>query len=215
MRFLYSLLLIAAPMANAVAGCTKDTSSARPRTLFSNMHVAALHFDENGGSANMNGQTQPVIEARIAIAFCRWPSYTLSAIGGSHVTSPTTSYLASGSQTFHPPLHADWGGFELQKRWRDSSIFHPMVSIAFGGLTTSYQYAHRETSGSVEYRTEGESTAAYLAPSAGVEVSLFKYMTSYLLLGLRRAGELDTPAVQRGGFNGQYVAFGFGFGKFR
>ncbi|HVE36131.1 MAG TPA: hypothetical protein VNC18_21365 [Gemmatimonadaceae bacterium] len=219
MRLLCSLLLLAAPLANAVAGCKKDTLSTgpapAPRTLFSSMRVAALHLDENGGSAIMNGRSQQIIEARIAIAFCRWPSYTLSAIGGSHMDSPTTSYLASGSETFHPGLHADWGGFELQKRWRDSSILHPMVSVAFGGLTTSYQYTHRETSGAVEYRTEGESTATYFAPAAGVEVSLFKYMTSYLLLGVRQVGALDTPAVERGGFNGQYVAFGFGFGKFR
>jgi hypothetical protein len=32
---------------------------------------------------------------------------------------------------------------------------------------------------------------------------------------VRRVGALDTPAVERGGFDGQYVALGFGFGKFR
>jgi len=40
-------------------------------------------------------------------------------------------------------------------------------------------------------------------------------VTSYLLLGFRKVGTLQTPAVEAGGFDGQYVALGFGFGKFR
>ncbi|HEY6828793.1 MAG TPA: hypothetical protein VI259_18160 [Gemmatimonadaceae bacterium] len=215
MKVLASLLLLATPLAVAAAGCQKDTSNAGPRTLFSKTHIAALHFDENGGSANMNGQSAPILEARLAIALCRWPSYTAAIVAGTHMDTPSTTYLASGSQTYHPPLFGDWAGIELQKRWRDSSIFHPMVSIGVGELTTAYHYTYRDASGAIEYRTEGTSGATYFAPSAGVEVSLFKYVTSYLLLGIRKVGTLQTPATEAGGFDGQYVAFGFGFGKFR
>ena len=215
MRVLASLLLLTCPLGVAAAGCTKDTSTAGPRTLFSKMHIAALHFDETGGSANMNGQPSPILEARLAIALCRWPSYTAAFVAGTHMDSPTTAYLASGSQTYHPPLFGEWAGIEIQKRWRDSSIFHPMVSIGVGELTASYNYTRRDASGVVEYRTEGSSGATYFTPSAGVEVSLFKYVTTYLLLGVRKVGSLQTPALDAGGFDGQYVAFGFGFGKFR
>jgi len=215
MRVLAPLLLLATPLAVATAGCTRDTSNTGPRTLFPKMHIAALHFDETGGSANMNGQSAPILEVRIAIALCRWPSYTMAFVAGTHMDTPSTTYLASGSQTYHPPLLGEWSGIEVQKRWRDSSIFHPMVSVGVGELTTSYNYTHRDASGVVEYRTEGSSGATYFTPSAGVEVSLFKYVTSYLLVGVRKVGTLQTPAIQAGGFDGQYVAFGFGFGKFR
>ncbi len=215
MRVLCSLLLLAAPLASSVAACTKDTSATASRTLFSNLRIAALHFDETGGSAIRNGESTGILEARIAIAFCRWASYTAAFVSGTHRNPPTTSYVASGSQTYHPPLYADWTGVELQKRWRDSSIFHPMVSVGVGQLRTLYHYSHRDASGNIEYRTEGASDATYFAPSVGVEASLFKYMTSYLLLGVRKVGALDTPAVEAGGFDGEYLAFGFAVGKFR
>jgi hypothetical protein len=215
MRLLCSLLLVAAPLASAAAGCTKDTTKATPRTLFGKLPFAAIHIDETGGTAIMNGESQAVLEGRLAVAFCRWPSYTVSLVGGSHVAYPTTSYVASAGPSFHPELFARWSGVELQKRWRDSSIFHPMVSLAVGQLTTSYDYSYRSTNGAWEYREEGASSATYFTPAFGVEISLFNHVTTYLLVGARRVGTLETPGLERGGFDGQYVAFGFGFGKFR
>lgn len=215
MRFLCSLLLAATPLASAAAGCAKDTTQA-PRTLFRNLHLAALHIDENGGSAVMNGKSEPVLELRLAAALCRWPSYTVAVVGGSHMADPTTTYSAAGSESYHPRLYASWSGVELQKRWRDSSIIHPMISLAVGRLRTSYEYSvHRIATDSMEYHTEGAASATYFMPAAGVEMSLFKHVTTYLLLGARKVGTLETPALERGGFDGQYVAFGFGFGKFR
>jgi len=216
MRLFYSLLLVAAPLASAAAGCTKDTAQAAARTFFGNLHLAALHVDENGGSAIMNGKSEPVFELRLALAPCRWPSYTMSIVGGSHVANPATSYIASGSPGYHPRLNASWSGVELQKRWRDSSMLHPMISFAVGRLRTAYKYSvHRIATDSMEYHTEGAASATYFTPAAGVEMSLFKHVTTYLLVGARKVATLETPALERGGFDGQYVAFGFGFGKFR
>lgn len=216
MRLLASLLLLAAPVASAAAGCTKDTTKTASRTVFGTLPVAALHIDAAGGTASINGESHTISEGRLAIAFCRWPSYTVSLVRGSNGDIMTTDYIAAGSQTFHPDLFTRWSGVELQKRWRDSSIFHPMVSLAVGRLSTVYWYSHRATSDGIwEHREEGASSARYFAPAAGVEMSLFKYMTSYLLVGFRHVGTLDTPGVARDGFDGQYFNLGFAFGKFR
>jgi hypothetical protein len=215
MRLLCSLLLVAAPLASAAAGCTKDTTQAA-RTLFRNLHLAALHVDENGGTAVMNGKSEPVLELRLAVAICRWPSYTMAVVGGSHMADPTTTYIASGSESYHPRLYASWSGVELQRRWRDSSIIHPMISLAVGRLRTAYEYSvHRIATDSMEYHKEGAASATYFTPAAGIEMSLFKHITTYLIVGARKVGTLETPALERGGFDGHYVAFGFGFGKFR
>jgi hypothetical protein len=215
MRRLYSFLLVAVPLASAAAGCTKDTTQGA-RTLFRNLHLAALHVDENGGSAIMNGKSEPVLELHLAVALCRWPSYTVAVAGGSHMADPTTTYIASGSESYHPRLRASWSGIEFQKRWRDSSIVHPMISLAVGGLRTAYEYSvHHIATDSLENRREGAAAATYFTPAAGIEMSLFKHVTTYLLVGARKVGTLETPALERGGFDGQYVAFGFGFGKFR
>ena len=215
MRLLYSTLLAALPLASATAGCTKDSTRAAPTTLFGRLPIAALHLDAAGGSAMVGGESRSIVSSRLAIAFCRWPSYSVAAVGGSHATYPTTDYIASGSQSYHPELYANWSAIELQKRWRDSSIVRPTISVAYGEMSTEYRYSHRLASGTWEDRQEGASSATYLASAVGVEVSLFKYMTSYLLVGARKVGALNTPGVGRGDFDGRYVTFGFGFGKFR
>jgi hypothetical protein len=215
MRLLPSLLLIAVPLATAAAGCT-DSTTAAERTLFGRMKLRAVHFDVAGGAAQFNGDTHPLTEGKLAIAFCRWPSYTAALVGGSNADFMRTSYIAPGSQNFHPNLYATWAGFEIQKRWRDSSIFHPLVSLAIGQFATGYRYAFSETASSNwEDREEGAATATYFAPAVGVEMSLFKYMSGYMLVGARKVGALDTPALERGGFDGQYVTLGFAVGKLR
>jgi hypothetical protein len=104
----------------------------------------------------------------------------------------------------------DQSGYELARRWRNHDIFHPMVSVEVGSIHGEYSYML----GGIAVDT-GASRANYVTPSAGAEVSLFKYMTVYLTMGYRFVGAIKTPGITGAGLSGMYEQFGFGFGKFR
>lgn len=197
-----------------LASCSADTTTAKqPRTLLGKLPIAALHIDETAGTAPVNGESSNLIEVRFSFAHCRLPSITLTAMAHVHVTPQLTTYSV-GSNGFHPKLSVEGSGWELAKRWRDSSIFHPMLALGVGSLTARYSYYLTNSSGSSIYKDERSSTT-YYTPSIGIEASLFRYVSLYTLIGSRFAGDVNLPGVNPGAFNGQYVVAGMGFGKFR
>lgn len=207
-----AVILIAAPSL-ARGDCTRDTTRSEPRTLFGRLGVAALHVDEGGSNAKLNGQNASLMEGRLAFAHCRWPSVTFAIVGGVTASPRQTTYVAPGSTNFRPELHLTYSGLEVTRRWRDSSIFHPMLALSAGTAATFYPYRHRLADGTWETRTDEVSRAAYVAPAAGVEAALFKHLTVFLQFGGRLVGEVTTPDA--GDLSGAYAAFGFGVGKFR
>lgn len=206
-----ALTIVAARTSVSTAECKPDTAANQNRTLFSN--VAALHFDEAGGSITINGRSSSTIGAELAIAVCRWPGYSFSIGGESLAEAIETGYIAPGSTTFHPDLSLDFASVALTRRWRNSEIVHPMVSVRVGSVTAEYRYFHR-VDGLTETHIDGKSTATFVAPMVGAEVALFKYMTLYGGAGMRMVGRLQTPELNNG-LSGAYAIFRLGFGKFR
>jgi hypothetical protein len=116
------------------------------------------------------------------------------------------------------PRYAQLGssGYEIQRRWRDSSVFHPIVGFGIGSAKArNYIYTQATTTsyGRYQYTEEGRST--YYEPSVGLEASLFKYVTMYAIVGSRFGGNMNIPGLGPGDLSGKYSIVGFGFGKFR
>jgi hypothetical protein len=105
--------------------------------------------------------------------------------------------------------------WEIEKRWRDSSIFHPMITLGIGTVKAEYLYTHRRADGTWDHVIETPGAASVYPLALGLEASVFKYVSIYTLMGVRRAGNLSLIGVEPGGFSGGYTTIGMGFGKFR
>jgi hypothetical protein len=208
------IVLVALPM-KAYAGCAHDTTAREPRTLFQSVGVAAFHLDNAAGEAPIAGKSAQVVEFKIGIALCRWPTLTVSAVGSGSILFDAPGYTAPGSNGFHPDLVIESNGIEVQRRWRDSSIFHPMLSIATGSIHAEYRYSRRDASGAWQPQVDGASSGRYFMPAIGMEASLFKYLTMYGNVGARFTTLTGTPGLARGALNGPFAVLGFAFGKFR
>jgi hypothetical protein len=202
--------LIAVAASTSAAECKSDTSTNRNRTLFSG--ISAFHVDEIGSSVRVNGQDRSTLGGEFALALCRWPAYTFGFGGGGTIESIETSYIAPGSTNFHPSLAVSEGWISVTRRWRLSDIVHPMASVRIGQITSNYPYYHR-VDGISERHVDGSSSAMLVSPMAGVEVSLFKYVTAYLNAGPRIMGQLKTPGATTG--SDFFASFGMAFGKMR
>lgn len=218
MRFVSSSLLalglISAPLYRIHAGCRADSSATTPRTLADAAHIAAFHVDEGGGSARVNGVGRDLMEMRIGVALCWWPDLTLMAVNGMHMEGITTTYVSPRADGFHPALWVSSDGFEVQRRWRGNSIFHPMASLGMGTLHTQYHGGYSQD-GAWAAVDESERSTRYYTPAIGLEASLFTYVTVYGLFGSRFAGTTGQPGLQPHAFNGAYSTVMVALGKFR
>jgi hypothetical protein len=195
-----------------VAECKPDTSTKRNRTLFSG--ITAFHFDYFGSSISVNdNKSASMFGGELALALCRWPAYTIGLGGDLLMDVVETSYIAPGSPDFHPSLSLSSSSVSLTRRWRNADIVHPLVSLRAGSVDAQYSYYHT-VAGRTELHVDGASSAPFIAPMAGVEISLFKYMTIYLTAGDRIVGSLNTPGLTNN-VSGMFSTFGMGFGKFR
>jgi hypothetical protein len=199
-----------------IAGCTRDTTAAtQPTTLMGRLPIAALHIDAGGGVLPANGRPEQVSEGRYALAICRWPSVTVAFVSALSDAPSTTSFVVPGSGGDHPQLFVRSTLWEIEQRWRDSSIFHPMLVVGVGVVKAQYEYSHKRADGTWERVVEGPGTAPVYSLAFGLEASIFKYVSLYTLMGVRRARNLSLVGVEPGGFSGGYTAIGMGFGKFR
>ena len=205
-----AFVLIALTASTSAAECKPDTATNRNRTLFSG--ISAFHFDESGSSVRVNGQDRSTLGGEFALALCRWPAYTFGLGGSGTIETIETSYIAPGSTSFHPSLAVNEGWVSITRRWRRSDIVHPMASIRVGQISSNYPYYHR-VDGITERHVDGSSSVMLVSPMAGVEVSLFKYVTAYLNAGPRIMGQLKTPGATTG--SDFFASFGFAFGKMR
>ena len=209
-RLAAATVLVAVTASVSAAECKSDTATHRNRTLFSG--ISAMHFDELFGSIRVNGQDRSTLGGELAFALCRSPAYTFGLGGGGTAERIETPYIAPGSTDFHPSLAVTESWVSVTRRWRLSEIVHPMASIRIGSIESSYTYYHR-VNGISEEHVDGASHSFLVTPMAGVEVSLFKYMTGYLNVGPRLMGRLNTPGVGTG--QDVFTSVGFAFGKMR
>src|SRR5215471_8696509 len=109
-------MLVALVSSLAIAGChpaVADTTAKQPRTVIGSLPIAALHFDEAGGSAPINGRQTGFLEGRLAFAHCRWPSVTVSYVNSVNPVEATTDYVVPGSSGFHPSLYVSTDAVEI------------------------------------------------------------------------------------------------------
>jgi hypothetical protein len=157
-----------------------------------------------------------MMEFRLSIAACRFPGYTLGLVAAGHPRSIRTGERVVGGISSNRYAQISSSGYEIQRRWRDSSVFHPMVGFGIGAMRVDNYYYTRATANTYatyDYTEHARST--YYAPSVGLEASLFKYMTMYAIVGSRYGGNIDIPGLGAGDLSGKYSIVGFGFGKFR
>lgn len=205
-------MIAAVAAAVLLAACTRDTTP-QPRSLFGFLPIKALHLDDGGGYAPVQGKLGEINEFRLALAFCQWPNVTF-VTGGMVHTKPTISENVDvGSGRFDRYLYTSTFGWEIQRRWRDSAMVRPILSFAFGKLFADNQYSPR--SGPSLSHNEPLVVTSYYTPAVGAEISIFKYMTFYSLAGRRYAGQPKTSGGDVEDFSGAYFALGFGFGRFQ
>jgi hypothetical protein len=206
--------MLAALILSAAVACSPDTTP-QPKTLFSGLPIKALHFDQGGGNGPIRGKQVGLIEARVSIAICRWPEYTLSAVAAGHLDVASTGQMEIAGVTYDQYMHATSAGYELQRRWRDSSVFHPLVGFGIGRMSVWNYSTSRGANGFQNYTYEDRAHSTYYAPSVGIEASLFKYMTMYAIVGARYAGDIHIAGLGPGDLSGAYSIVGVGLGKFR
>jgi hypothetical protein len=207
-----TLTIAAAHPAVSAAECKPDTSANRARTLING--IAAFHFDYAGSTISVNDtKSASMLSGEMSLALCRWPAYTIGVGGETLMDMIETSYIAPGSADFHPSLSLSFSSVSLTRRWRNLDIVHPMISVRAGSVDAEYSYYHT-VAGRAESHVDGKSSAPFVAPMAGVEISVFKYMTVYLNAGDRIVGSLNTPGLTNN-LSGMFTTFGMAFGKFR
>jgi hypothetical protein len=205
-----AMMLIAAASSAAVAECKPDTAANHDRTLVSG--ISALHVDELWASIRVNSQDRRTGGAEFGLALCRWPAYTFGVGAGGTVDHFGTSYIAPGSADYHPNLEITEAWLSVTRRWRLSAIVHPMASVRIGSIMSSYPYWDRVKGPSVRH-VDGLSRALLIVPTAGVEASVFKYMSVYVNAGPRLTGKLNTPGASEG--QDVFASVGLALGKMR
>jgi hypothetical protein len=156
------------------------------------------------------------MEFRLSMASCRWPEYTLAVVSRGHPFAVKTGERVVDGVSSARYVQLGSTGYEIQRRWRDSSVFHPIVGFGVGSTKARNYFYTRATAtsyGKYEYTEEGRSM--YYDPSVGLEASLFKYVTMSAIVGSRCGGNMNIPGLGPGDLSGKYSIVGFGFGKFR
>jgi hypothetical protein len=123
---------------------------------------------------------------------------------------PDTTATASRNRT----LFSGVAAFHFDEVGRSVSVNGTPASLRGGSVDAEYSYFHR-VNGISESHVDGKSSAPFVAPAVGVEVSLFKYVTAYIDAGHRFVGRLNTPGLSNSGLSGTYASFAMAFGKFR
>jgi hypothetical protein len=178
-----------------VAGTQDTTSTAsKPQTLFGLSFLKAAHFDLGAGAVPYlrygSGQTTQI---RVSMVFNALPDWTFAVGSGGIIVGDTTSYVAPGSNGYHPFLGENTTGVEVQRRWNPSALFHPMATVGLGTLRESYQYVHFSTDGGSTSHRDNPLTTTYFDVAAGGELNLTGWMRLTPTAGYRQAAAYALP----------------------
>ena len=209
---------LGAAIAHAAGAQAADSTNKQPqteRTLSNMIRVRAMHFamgaasvpyldKEGGGSA---------VEIRVGISFKALPDWTFTFAEGAVSNMDTTAYVAPGSSGFHPRLSSLTQSFEVQRRWKNASMLHPLATAAIGSLTTSYNYVEYPHQGVVIRHTDEKTTSTLYSLAAGGELNIARWLRATLTLGYRHAAATKLLASTTSN-SGLVVTSLFELGKF-
>jgi hypothetical protein len=218
-RVLSLSVALLAPATALRAECRRDTLSHRPPQMAFFSQFAAFHFDFSNGQAQFNGKNTGLGQGRLAVAWCGLPALTIVYTGSAYVLRQT-AFVSRDSAGFHPQLFANLNGFELQVRWPDARRVHFIGSASTGAAETQYEFWRLNPNATdytnvAEHVVEGRSSTRYVDASIGVELTVWRFVRLYSLVGARRSGSTSTPEVSALPFNGPFATVTLGLGKFR
>lgn len=156
--------------------------------------IKSAHIAFGGGEAPYIGRTggAQVSEFRLALSLKALPNWTFAMASNGVVDTDTTSY-AVGSNGYHPRLAAYTQSFEIQRRWRNLSIVHPLATAALGSLVTSYNYVEHLTSGASTIHRDQRTSSSFYALAGGGELNVLSWMRATVTIGYRSAGATTLP----------------------
>jgi hypothetical protein len=82
---------------------------------------------------------------------------------------------------------------EIQRRWRNLSLVHPLATAAVGSLVTSYDYVEYLTSGARVVHRDQRASSTFYALSGGGELNVLSWMRATMTIGYRSAGATTLP----------------------
>jgi hypothetical protein len=185
------------------------------RTLAGTLGLRGMHVGFGGGAAPYldTPDGAATSEFRFGVSPKRAPDWAF-AVGVTVVTEgDTTGYVVPNSNNFHPRMTSTAVGLEVQRRWRRTSILHPMLVAGVGGITNSYTYWEYPAGGDSRLHEDASTTSSYASLGAGGEVSVFSWMRLAVVMSYRAAGRMRIPDA-RGTNSGAAGWMLLEFGKF-
>jgi hypothetical protein len=203
-----SIIIISSIAAGVVAinDCAAQTAGAdgadsvrkqqSEHTLSSLIRVRAAHIAFGAGSVPyLNKESGgSAAEFRLGISLKSLPDWTFTWASNAVMDQDTTSYVAPRSDGYHPLLTSVTQSLEVQRRWRNASVIHPLATAAIGTLTTAYgYYEYPRSGGSIRHQDE-KTNSTFYSLAGGGELNIARWMRTTLTLGYRSAAVLKLPA---------------------
>ena len=192
------ILALGASRPVSAQGATGDTIKPKPaveHTIGRLGWIKSAHIAFGGGQSPYIGRAggAQVSEFRLALSLKKLPNWTFAMASSGVVDTDTTSYVAGGSQGYHPRLAAHTQSFEIQRRWGNLALVHPVATASIGSLVTSYNYWERLTSGAKVVHNDERTSSSFYALAAGGELNVLSWMRAMLTVGYRGAGATTLP----------------------
>src|SRR5215208_1717209 len=133
-RILFLLICCLASLASA-------QDSTRAGSVSSRLPYRGIHLGLGGGVMPYLDTRMPgagAAEVKLALTLREFPDWSVAFTTSSVVNTDTTSYRVRGPAfpqgSFHPDLMSTAIGLEVQRRWDQANVVHPMGTASLGGI---------------------------------------------------------------------------------
>jgi hypothetical protein len=157
--------------------------------------IRSAHIAFGSGQAPYVGRTggAQVSEFRLGLSLKALPNVTFALASTGAIDTDTTSYVVAESHGYHPKLAAYTQSLEIQRRWRNLSLVHPLATAAVGSLVTSYNYVEYPRSGGSIVHRDQQTSSTFYALAGGGELNVLSWMRATMTIGYRSAGATTLP----------------------
>lgn len=213
-KVVVSLLIVVLLPTVALAQDSTDAHR-EGRTLAGTLGLRGMHVGYGGGAVPYLDAPDGAgtLELRLGVSPKRTPGWTFALAASAVMEGDTTRYVVPRSNNFHPQMTSTAVGVEVQRRWRRTSLLHPMLVGGVGGITNSYTYWEYPASGGSRFHEDARRTSGYVSLGGGGEVSVFSWMRLAMVMSYRAAEHMRIPDA-RGTNSGAAGWMLLEFGKF-
>jgi hypothetical protein len=206
------LLLAAVVAAIPSVASGQDTT----RTLFAMLPFRGAHIAFGPGTMPYLDDASPrgaSAQVKLMVTLKRFPDWSFGVSSTAIAEGDTTAYVAAGtSPAIHPHLNSHAGAIEVQRRWTQSKLIHPIVGASVGSIRNNYFY-HEFANGRATHHEEQIETTGFVQIAGGLEMNLTRWMRGNGMLGYRSGGRMTIPEAN--GDNGGVTFFlNLALGKF-